>query len=89
LIEKRGKDITEFISDADNYALIFPVNASLEDRALLLCTTLFMDYRYFEASTNNSSRNGIFLKFIDKLNSKNYNYLFYISKFILIRASDK
>jgi len=36
------------VSNADNFALTFPVNATVEDKALLLAATLFADYQWFE-----------------------------------------
>ena len=58
IIEKRGKGFIEMFSDADNYSLLFPIKANLEERALLLSATLFLDYLYFESNSqrNNSSR---------------------------------
>lgn len=36
------------LSTADNFALHFPPGATKEDKALLLSTVLFLDFRYFE-----------------------------------------
>jgi len=33
---------------SDNFALTFPSNTSVEDKALLLSATLFADYQWFE-----------------------------------------
>ena len=57
------------ISDADNFSLNFPLNATLKERALLLASTFFFDYRYFEHnpqdtySGNENGGGGIFSGF--------------------------
>jgi len=33
---------------ADNYAVTFPNNTTVEDKALLTATALFIDYQFFE-----------------------------------------
>lgn len=43
------------ISDADNFSLNFPVKATLKERALLLASTFFFDYRYFEHNPQDSN----------------------------------
>jgi len=35
-------------SNADNFAVTFPTNATVEDKALLTCAALFADYQWFE-----------------------------------------
>lgn len=40
------------VSDADNFSMFFPTGASLEDKALLLASILFLDYMYFEEKGN-------------------------------------
>lgn len=46
---KKGKDcIKNTFGDADNFSLVFPDNATKEDKALLLAATLMLDYMYFE-----------------------------------------
>jgi len=45
------------LSDADNFALHFPANASKEDKALLMSAVLFLDFRYFEE--NPKDRQGL------------------------------
>lgn len=37
-----------WISNADNFSLQFPHNATAEDKALLMCAVMFLDYRHFE-----------------------------------------
>lgn len=36
------------LSDADNFSLLFPSNASPEERALLTAGLILMDFTYFE-----------------------------------------
>jgi len=40
------------LSDADNFAVHFPANASKEDKALIMCAVIFLDFRYFEEKPN-------------------------------------
>lgn len=48
-LQKKSKGCcTEMISDADNFALNFPKNATLVDKALLISAVLFVDFRHFE-----------------------------------------
>jgi hypothetical protein len=46
------------LSDADNFALNFPPNASKEDKALLMSSVLFLDFRYFEEKPNKQGMHG-------------------------------
>ena len=54
IIEKRGSGFTELISDADNFSLLFPIKATLEERVLLMAATLLLDFRYFEQKSGNN-----------------------------------
>jgi len=36
------------VSDADNFSVNFPANASKEDKALIMSCAMFLDYRFFE-----------------------------------------
>ena len=36
------------LSNADNFSLQFPHNATAEDKALLMCAVMFLDFRHFE-----------------------------------------
>ena len=40
---------------ADNYFIKFPDNSTAEQRALLMCSGLFMDYSYFEGEKDDST----------------------------------
>lgn len=52
-LQKRSPGCAKaMFSDADNFAVNFPANATKEDKALLMCTTLFLDFRYFEEKPN-------------------------------------
>ena len=51
---KQNKDcLKAMISDADNFALIFPKNANWQERTLLMGTVLFIDYMVFEEKGGN------------------------------------
>lgn len=41
-------------TNADNYELMFPNDATPEEKILLISATLFMDYQYFERPKNNN-----------------------------------
>jgi len=45
------------ISDSDNFAMTFPANATKEDKALLMCAIIFLDFRYFEENPNGGKKN--------------------------------
>jgi len=48
-VQKKSPGCVEAtLSDADNFALHFPANATKQDKALLMCAVLFLDFRYFE-----------------------------------------
>lgn len=42
------------MSDSDNFSLNFPLKSTLKERALLLASTFFFDYRYFEHNPQNN-----------------------------------
>lgn len=50
--------VKEMISDADNFEIIFPTDATPEDKLLMICMTLMIDYRYFEDNGNQNNRHG-------------------------------
>jgi len=45
------------ISDADNFAVHFPANCTKEEKALIMCATLFLDFRHFEEKQGNQGNN--------------------------------
>jgi len=45
------------VSVADNFSLQFPNNCTKEDKALLMCAVMFLDFRYFEEKQNNNHNN--------------------------------
>ena len=48
-IEKKSPGcIAAMVTDMDNFAVHFPKNCSKEDRALIMSSVLFLDFRYFE-----------------------------------------
>ena len=46
------KAATSQLSIADNYSVIFPKNANIEEKILLTITGVMIDYQYFENNTN-------------------------------------
>ena len=44
----KGDFIKEITTDADNYEVTFPPNASPEEKLLILGATMMIDYRYYE-----------------------------------------
>jgi Scramblase len=40
--------VKSMIGDADVFTIEFPKDADEKERAILMCSTLFLDYRYFE-----------------------------------------
>jgi hypothetical protein len=46
------------ISDADNFSVFFPPNATKEEKALIMCSVIFLDFRYFEENPNQHRKNG-------------------------------
>mmetsp|Transcript_30875 Transcript_30875/g.28062 ORF Transcript_30875/g.28062 Transcript_30875/m.28062 type:complete len:98 (+) Transcript_30875:632-925(+) len=45
----------EMFTDTDNFCCVFPERASPEDKALLLASVLFIDFRYFESSPSQNN----------------------------------
>jgi len=44
------------VSDADNFSVHFPANSTKEDKALIMCAVLFLDFRYFEENQKNDNK---------------------------------
>ena len=51
-IKKLFSGMKELISDADSFELSFPVNATPEEKLMLIATVLMIDYRYYEDNGN-------------------------------------
>lgn len=53
--------IQELFTDADNFEVFFPEDATPEDKLMILGTTLMIDYRYFEDNVESKfrKRNGL------------------------------
>lgn len=49
-LTKVPADIHEFLTTADTYEVIFPTNASVNDKLLIIVSSLLIDYEYFETS---------------------------------------
>jgi hypothetical protein len=47
-IEKHGKQCKSVIGDSDNFLVVFPVFATLQDRALIMSLALMLDFCFFE-----------------------------------------
>jgi hypothetical protein len=49
--------VQEIVSDADNFHMVFPVDATAEDKLLLIGNVLMIDYRFYEdgGNTNNQA----------------------------------
>ena len=58
-ITKEPANMSELVTDADSYSVIFPPKANAKDKLLLMALTLLLDYQYFEtdAEDKNKSRN--------------------------------
>jgi hypothetical protein len=48
--------IKEFISDADNFGIQYPQQATPKDKALIFAATFLIDFLYFETNGNNNRR---------------------------------
>ena len=53
-----AQSYTEMVTDADSYQISFPVQASAEDKLLLIALGLMIDYQYFESSSNDTNKRG-------------------------------
>jgi hypothetical protein len=54
-ITKTSAGIQELVSEADNFDVVFPVNATPEDKLLIIINVLMIDFRYFESETDNKN----------------------------------
>ena len=55
-IIKKSAEFQEMVTDADSYNVNFPNDASPEEKLLLICLGLFIDYIYFEVSPSDDDR---------------------------------
>jgi len=51
--------VAAMVSEADNFSVHFPANATKEDKALIMCAVMFLDFRFFEEKTSNNNNNGL------------------------------
>lgn len=59
IMKKMTATMGEYFSKADSYKIAFPVDATPEDKILLICAGLLIDYQFFERdSTPNENRKG-------------------------------
>lgn len=49
-IKKLCSGLQELVSDADNFELVFPADATPDEKMMLIGTVLMIDYRHFEES---------------------------------------
>lgn len=49
--------VKAMISDADVFTIEFPKEANEKERAVLMASTLFLDYRYFEEKKGQQGNN--------------------------------
>lgn len=54
-IKKCNAGLQELISDADNFEIVFPIDASPEEKFMLIGATLMLDYAFFEDNGSNNS----------------------------------
>ena len=57
-ITKKVANLSEMITNADSYSIIFPKVAFPEDKLLLIAAGLMIDYQYFESSPESSHDHG-------------------------------
>lgn len=56
-IKKVFAGLQEFVSDADNFEVGFPNNATPEEKMLIIATVLMIDFRFYEDNGNNNNNN--------------------------------
>ena len=56
LMKKSAGCLKAAISDADNFSLVFPQQATREDRALLMSAVIMLDFMYFEENPNQNQQ---------------------------------
>jgi hypothetical protein len=54
-IKKTNAGFQEMVSDATNYEIVFPLNATPVEKFLLIANVLMIDYRYFEKDGKNNN----------------------------------
>jgi hypothetical protein len=55
-IKKLFAGVQELISDADNFEIVFPEAATPEEKFMLICCVLMIDYRFHEINPNHRRR---------------------------------
>jgi len=48
--------VAAMVSEADNFSVHFPANCTKEDKALIMCAVMFLDFRYFEEKQGGGNR---------------------------------
>jgi hypothetical protein len=61
-IKRRGRDALDSLagSDADAFDIFFPEKATVDEKLLLICLTLMLDYIFFEGNDDTKNRRGGF-----------------------------
>ena len=60
MMKKMSSSLGEFFSKADSYKISFPTDATPEEKMLLICAGLLIDYQYFEKdSTPDRNKLGV------------------------------
>jgi hypothetical protein len=49
--------VKEMISDADNFELVFPVDATPYEKLMMIGAVLMIDYAFYESNSNDNNRN--------------------------------
>lgn len=58
-VRKVCSGVAELISDADNFEITFPSDATPEDKLMLIGATLMIDYRYYEENPRDNKSNQV------------------------------
>jgi len=56
IVKKKNKLLQGLFTDADNFDIYFPSNASAYEKLMIIGATLMLDYTYFEDNGNDKNR---------------------------------
>lgn len=48
--------VQEMVSDADNFEIVFPIDATPQEKLLLIGVVLMIDYRFYESNESDNRR---------------------------------
>jgi hypothetical protein len=57
IVKMRAQNVGQLITDADSYEVLFPANATPQQKFSLICCALMIDYQYFEETGSGQSNN--------------------------------